>query len=252
MSLADDVVKRISRDELIEFAQSMCNIDSAGPTEAPVAEYMYQWLQKEGFKAKKVGLLADRYNILGKLPGTGGGYSLLFNSHMDTVVRATDVWIYTDPCADLYHKAWIEGDLLVGEGIANDKGPMAAFLIAAKAVKATGVPLKGDLLLTAVVGETTHEPCDDPPGALVETEDLGARFLIAHGGVADYALVAEGTGFSLVSVECGMAWFKITWTTDQPRFYTPYSPDRTSMLESPNMIVRAAAGAPCHWRGDRQ
>jgi acetylornithine deacetylase/succinyl-diaminopimelate desuccinylase-like protein len=240
MSLADDAVARIDRKELIDFALTICNIDTAGPTEARVAEYIYEWLKQEGFKARKIGLLADRFNVMGKLPGTGGGYSLLFNSHMDTAVRASDVWRRRDPAADVYHKAWIEGDQLVGEGIVNDKGPMAAFLIAAKAVKATGVPLKGDLLLTAVVGETSREPCDDPPGALIETKDLGARFLVTHGGVADYALVAEGTGFSIVSVEAGEAWFKITWLSDQPGFYTPYLPDRTTMQESPNMIVRAA------------
>jgi len=254
MSYADDVIGRINRDELVEFALTICNIDSAGPTEARVAEYLYEWLRKDGFKARRVGLLADRFNVLGKLPGTGGGYSLLFNSHMDTAVRAADIWRRKDADADIYHKAWIEGDELVGEGMVNDKGPMAAFLIAAKAVKAAGVPLKGDLLLTGVVGETSREPCDDPPGTIVETKDLGARFLVTHGGVADYALIAEGTGFSLVSVEAGEAWFKITWISDQPGFYTPYLPDRTTMQESPNMIVRVAVAVEAleRWAAEYQ
>src|SRR3989338_3482853 len=92
MSLADDAVARIDQRELIEFALTICNIDSAGPTEARVAEFLCEWLQKEGFKVRKVGLLSDRFNVIGKLPGTGRGYSLLFNSHMDTAVRATDIW----------------------------------------------------------------------------------------------------------------------------------------------------------------
>jgi acetylornithine deacetylase/succinyl-diaminopimelate desuccinylase-like protein len=75
---------------------------------------------------------------------------------------------------------------------------MAAFLIAAKAIKSSGHRLKGDLLLSAVVAETGGEPCDEPPGTFVESKEIGARFLITHGGVADYALVAEGTGFGLV------------------------------------------------------
>ena len=239
MALADDVVKKIDRDELINLALTICNIDTPGPTEAKVAEYVFDWFQKEGFKARKIGLLSDRYNVMATLPGTGGGCSLLFNSHMDTAVRFTDTWTRRDPHLDEYHKAWIEGKELIGEGIVNDKGPMAAFMIAAKAVKAAGVRLKGDLLLTAVVAETSHEPSDGPPGAIVETKDLGARFLVTHGGVADYVLVAEGTGFSLVSVEAGMVWLKITWISDQPGFYTPYLPKRTTMRESPNMIVRA-------------
>src|SRR5688572_19432149 len=190
MALADDAVALIDRGELVRLALDVCNIDSPGPTEAPVAEYVYEWLRREGFRARKVGLLADRPNVIGTLPGTGGGYSLLFNSHMDTAVRYTDVWSRMDCSGDESHKAWIEDDQLVGEGMVNEKGPMAAFLIAAKAVKATGVPLKGDLLVTAAVGETSHEPSEDEPGALVETKDLGARFLVTHGGVADYALIA--------------------------------------------------------------
>jgi acetylornithine deacetylase/succinyl-diaminopimelate desuccinylase-like protein len=179
---------------------------------------------------------------MARLPGSGGGYSLLLNSHMDTAVRVTDVWTCKNPHDDIHHKAWREGDELVGEGVVNDKGPMAAFLIAAKAIKSAGMRLKGDLLLSAVVAETSHEPSDDPPGTLIETQDLGARFLATHGGVADYALIAEGTAFSVVTVEAGMAWYKVTWISDQPSFYTPYLPERTTMAESPNMIVRAAVG----------
>lgn len=235
------VIERIDRDELIQFTLDICNIDSQGTNEAPVAARVVDWLADEGFVVRKIGLLADRYNVLGRLRGSGNGYSLIFNSHMDTAVRETDVWTHRDPGAAEYHKAWRDGDELVGEGVVNDKGPMAAFLIAAKAVKDAGIPLRGDLLVSAVVGETSHEPSDGPPGELVETQDLGARFLVTHGGVADYALIAEGTGFSIVTVEAGMAWYKITWFSDQPAFYTPYLPDRTTMSDSPNMIVRAAA-----------
>lgn len=235
----DKVIALIDRDELIQLALTICNIDSAGPTEAKVAEYIFEWLHREGFKTRKVGLLADRFNVLGRLPGTGGGYSLIFNSHMDTSVRATDTWARSDPDADIHHKAWIEGDELVGEGIVNDKGPMAAFMIAGKAVVRSGMKLKGDLLLSAVVGETSHEPAGEP-GELIETKDLGARYLATHGGVADYALIAEGTGFSIVTVEAGMAWYRIDYISNQPGFYVPYLPDRTTMAESPNMIVRAS------------
>lgn len=241
MSLADEAVARIDRSELVEIALAICNIDSAGPAEGEVGGYIYEWLKKEGFEPRKVGLMADRFNVIGKLAGTGGGYSLLFNSHMDTAIRAEDVWSRREPQADIYHKAWMEEDRLVGEGIVNDKGPMAAFLIAAKAVKATKANLKGDLLLTAVIAETSGEPIEEPkPGLVPETHDLGARFLVTHGGVADYALIAEGTGFSIVSVEAGMAAYKITWVSDKLGFYTPYLPDRTTMRESTNMIVRAA------------
>jgi acetylornithine deacetylase/succinyl-diaminopimelate desuccinylase-like protein len=254
MSLADEVVARIDRDKLVQFALEICNIDSAAPFEAEVAEHLYQWLKREGFIARRVGLLSDRFNVMGTLPGTGGGYSLIFNSHMDTAVPRQADYVHRDPANDVYHKAWVEGDLLVGEGICNDKGPMAAFLIAAKAIKDSGHRLKGDLLVSSVVAETSREPCDDLPGVVRESKELGTRFLVTHGGVADYALVAEGTGFGLVWAEAGKFWYKVTLTSDQPPFYTPYLPDRTTLVASPSMLVAGAAAIAAieKWAADYQ
>ncbi len=110
MTLADAAVGYINRDALIQLALDICNIDSAGTQEVAVAEYLYDWLQREGFKTRKVGLLADRFNLIGALPGTGGGCSLLFNSHMDTAVRYSDTWFRRDCADDVYHRAWIEDD----------------------------------------------------------------------------------------------------------------------------------------------
>ena len=241
MSVSDDVVALIDRDELVRFALEICNIDSAVGHEGEVGEHLYTWMRQQGFGPRKIGLLRDRFNVLGTLPGTSGGLSLIFNSHMDTAVPREPDLVHTDPTHPVYHSAWQEGDLLVGEGICNDKGPMAAFLIAAKAIRSSGHRLKGDLLLSAAVTETGGEPCDEPPGTFVESKEIGARFLITHGGVADYALVAEGTGFGLVWVEAGEFWYKLTLQSNQPPFYTPYLPERTTPAASPNMIVAAAA-----------
>jgi acetylornithine deacetylase/succinyl-diaminopimelate desuccinylase-like protein len=241
MSVIDDVIALIDRDELVRFALEICNIDSAVGHEGEVGEHLYDWMHRQGFAPRKLGLRSDRFNVLGTLPGTGGGHSLIFNSHMDTAVPREPDLVHADPTDPVYHSAWQEGDLLVGEGICNDKGPMAAFLIAAKAIRSSGHRLKGDLLLSAAVTETGGEPCDDPPGSFVESKEIGARFLITHGGVADYALVAEGTGFGLVWVEAGEFWYKLTLHSDQPPFYTPYLPERTTSAASPNMIVAAAA-----------
>ena len=254
MSVVDDVLARIDRQAVVDFALELSNIDSAVTHEATVADHLYHWMRREGFQPRKVGLLADRYNVMGRLAGSGGGYSLLFNSHMDTHVPRDQDWVHTDVTIDEYRKAWIEGDLLCGEGIVNDKGPMACFLLAAKAIKESGHLLKGDLVLTCVVAESSHEPVDEHPGQMVETKDLGARFLATHGGIADYALIAEGTGFGLVWIEPGEYWYKVTLRSSEPPFYTPYLPDRTTIAKSPNMIVASAAVIPAieHWAADYQ
>jgi acetylornithine deacetylase/succinyl-diaminopimelate desuccinylase-like protein len=241
MSVSDDVVALIDRDELVRFALEICNIDSAVGHEGEVGEHLYDWMRQQGFVTRKIGLLSERFNVLGTLAGTGGGHSLIFNSHMDTAVPRNPDWVHADPTDPVYHSAWQDGDLLIGEGICNDKGPMAAFLIAAKAIKNSGHRLKGDLMVSAVVTETGGEPCDEPPGEFVESKEMGARFLVTHGGVADYALVAEGTGFGLVWVEAGEFWYRVRLHSDQPPFYTPYLPERTTLAKSPNMIVAAGA-----------
>ena len=242
MSIADDVVALIDKEEVAQFALELCNIDSAVGHEREVADHVFGWLEREGFAARRIGLFAERFNVLGRLPGSGGGKSLIFNSHFDTAVPRNKDLVHHDTQSPVYHSAWREGDMLIGEGICNDKGPMAAFLLAARAVRRSGHQLKGDLLVSGAISETGGEPADDDaPGAYPESKDMGARFLVTHGGVADYALVAEGTGFGLVWVEAGEFWYKLTLRSDQPPFYTPYLPKRTSLAKSPNMIVVAAA-----------
>jgi acetylornithine deacetylase/succinyl-diaminopimelate desuccinylase-like protein len=87
MSVIDDVVALIDRDDLVRFTLEICNIDSAVGHEGEVGEHLYNWMLQQGFAVRKIGLLSDRFNVLGTLRGTGGGYSLIFNSHMDTAGR---------------------------------------------------------------------------------------------------------------------------------------------------------------------
>lgn len=241
MSIADAVVARIKHEDVAAFALEICNIDSPYGHENAVADHLFKWMEREGFNARKLGLFSHRYNILGSLPGTGGGYSLIFNSHMDTAVPREADMVHADPTSRVYHSAWEENGLLFGEGICNDKGPMAAFLIAAKAIKDSGHKLKGDLLISGAVHETGGEPCGEDPGVYPQAKEIGARYLATHGGVADFALVAEGTGFGIAWVEAGECYLKITLRSDQPPFYTAYLPERTTLGESPNMIVASAA-----------
>jgi acetylornithine deacetylase/succinyl-diaminopimelate desuccinylase-like protein len=237
----DDVVALIDRDELVRLTLEICNIDSPVGHERAVAEHLEDWFKQEGFRVRRIGLLADRYNLLARLPGTAGGRpSLMFNGHMDTFAPSHPDLVLLDPTRNELHKAWVEDDLLVGDGVVNDKGPIAAFMIAAKAIKESGRQLKGELLLSAVVAETAYEPADGPPGEVIDSKELGARFLATHGGIADYVIVAEGTGFGIVWIECGKAWFKVTLRSRQPSFYTPYMPKRTGAAKSPNMIVAAS------------
>lgn len=237
----DDVVKRINRQEVIDLALALGNIDSPNGSEGVAGEYVYNWLKTNGFSPRKYALTPERFNVAAWLPGSGGGYNLIFNSHLDTTLRPDAIWSARDPLDPLYHSAWIQGDELHGDGLVNDKGPMAAFLVAAKAIKESGYPLRGDLIVSAAAGEISREPVEEFQGWQYLSKDLGARFMVTHGAVADFCLIAEGTGFGIVWIEPGKAQFKVTVYSDNPRYYSPYLPRPTGIVDAPNAIVRATA-----------
>jgi acetylornithine deacetylase/succinyl-diaminopimelate desuccinylase-like protein len=241
MVTSADVLARIDPKEVVELALALGNIDSPTGAEGPAGEFVYGWLEQNAFAPKKYALIPERFNVAATLAGTGGGYSLCFNAHLDTTLRPDAVWSARDPKDALYHSAWVEGDSIYGDGVVNDKGPMAAYLVAAKAMRDAGFPLKGDLIVSAVAGEISREPIEEWQGPLYLSKDLGVRFMVTHGVVADFALVAEGTGFGIVGIEPGKAHFKVTLNSDGPRYYTPYLPRPTGLADAPNAIVRAAA-----------
>lgn len=237
----DDVIASIDPKEVVDLALALGNIDSPTGSEGPAGQFVYEWLERGGFQPRRYALVEDRFSVAAWIDGTGGGYSLIYNAHLDTTLMPDAVWSARDPKERLYHSAWVEGDSIYGDGVVNDKGPMAAFLVAAKAIRAAGYPLKGDLIVSAVPGEISREPVDEWQGPAYLSKDLGARFMATHGVVADFAIVAEGTGFGIVGIEPGKAHFKVTVRTDGPRYYTPYLPRPTEPARSPNAIVLASA-----------
>lgn len=235
-----EVLDRIHLDELVKLALDLGNIDSPTGSEGEMGEFVFGWLTRHGFAPRKLGLFRNRFNVAATLPGNSRGRSLVFNSHMDTTIAKEEIWTTRGAADPILHSAWREGDLLIGNGICNDKGPMAAWLIAAKAIRESGVSMKGDLILTAVVGEIGLEPVDEfqPPEYLAK--EAGTRYAVTHGAVGDYALVAEGTDFGLVWVEAGKAFFKITVFGEDLPIYTPYIQRPTPIEKSPSAIVRMA------------
>ena len=129
------ILDKIDADELVKVTLDLANIDSPTGSEGPVADYVHDWLSREGFDAHKMGLYPDRPNVIATLPGTGNGRSLCFNSHMDTTIHKDEWWTTRHAADPIYHAGWREGDILVGNGVCNCKGPMATWLLAAKAIK---------------------------------------------------------------------------------------------------------------------
>ena len=210
----------------------------APPATREIGRYLFDWLRRNEFSPGTVGFVPERSCVFGVLPGRGDGMSLAFNSHMDTAKQKDDVSL-RDPGDAVYQQAWLDGDYIMGHGIVNDKGPMAAWMAAANAIRQAGVSLRGDLVLTMVPGEIDQEPVDEFTSTQYLSKEVGARYLITRGVVADCALVAEGTNFGVAWAGAGKACFKVT--VYGKTIYIPYLPPREDLTRSPNAIVKMAA-----------
>lgn len=237
---AEKVISKVNRDEAIQLALDMANIDSPTGYEKDVLEFIYAWMEKEGLAPRKIGMLEHRYNVVGTVKGKGKGQSLLFNAHTDTTLSKDDTWIQANVADPVWHTAWRDGDVLIGYGIVNDKGPLASTMIAAKALKQSGVELKGDVIVTAVCSEISRDPVDELQPPKYYSREIGAEYLPSHGVLADYALVAEATGHGYSRVLSGMEAIKITIALQGTYAYIPYLKRPTTMIDSPNAIVRMA------------
>lgn len=212
----DALAAAIDVDELVALALRLGNIPSRSREEAAAAEAVFDWMEAEGFHPRKVGATPERPNIVGEYGGTGTGANLLMTAHLDTEspsgVAEQDRFRYRaatlgDP---EWTQCWLEDGQLRGYPITNDRGPMACFLIAAKALKKAGIGLAGKVWLTACPGEIGPEPVEEFAGIDYLGKDIGAHYLFHHGGVApDYAIAAEGTDFGLTWQGCGYALFRI-------------------------------------------
>lgn len=225
------------REELTKIALDLGNIEAPTGREREAGDYVYNWMARNGLAPERLGVFEDRFNVVGRLKGTGGGTSLSFNSHLDTIMAREDTERFLDATDKIYHEAWLDDGKIYGYPVVNCKGPMTCWLIAAKALQDSGVSLKGDVVLAAVCGEICQDPVDEFQGRDYLANDIGTRYAITHGAISHYALVAEATNFRTVSVEAGKLFLKVTVQAGPSR-YTPYVARPVPALKSPNAIVR--------------
>ncbi len=240
--LASDVKKAlelVDSDELVRLAVEMGNIHGPSGYEADVGEFIYGWLRENGLDAAKQEISEGRFNIIGSVRGTGGGASLIFDGHMDSEITPRhNAWV-GGTRDDRIEKAWVDGDRIFGHAVMNDRGPVAAFMVAARAIRRSGLMLKGDLILAAVAGEIGMAPVDEFQGPRYVGKGLGTRHLVDHGVLADYAIVAETSDFGVTWAECGACYIKIT--VKGQMMYTPRSFRTEDYRTHPNAIVKMAA-----------
>lgn len=151
-----------------------------------------------GCEVDVFGAVDGRENAVGVIRGAGGGRSLIYNGHVDVVPTGPPgAWRFGDPWSGR-----IADGRLYGRGACDMKGGVLAQAIAARAIVESGVRLRGDLILEAVVGEEMME------------HHLGTTACIDRGYRADAAVVAEPSGpprsLAVAPVTSGVMSFTLT------------------------------------------
>jgi len=209
---AKKVSAHIDRDELAQLGCDLTSIPSPTGQEKAIAEFILRWFVSNGLKAVRQDVEVDRPNAVGIVKGDGTGLSLSFNGHMDTSFTGTDADLRMvaniEPESEL--KGRIVGNKVQGLGISNMKAGLASFMIAGKALKKSGLSLKGDVILAAVVGEISRTPIGPWQSQDYRGEGVGTRHLLAHGMHSDYAVCADGSDLNIVWTQAGVVQAKIT------------------------------------------
>jgi acetylornithine deacetylase/succinyl-diaminopimelate desuccinylase-like protein len=198
------LLNRIDREWITQQTLALVEIPSVTMDEAAVCRCYERQLRDLGLDVDVREVTPGRNNLYARIPGTGGGPSLLFNGHLDTIPIGS-----CPPCR-------LEGDRLYGRGSTDMKGGMAAMLGMARALLESGVRLKGDVVLSAVVGHEEPEAFKDGPLALIE--DLKSGRISG-----DRILIVEGRD-ALWIMSMGSMVFTIALESDRGGMHTQYVP----------------------------
>jgi succinyl-diaminopimelate desuccinylase len=184
----------IDTTELTAVCRDLVRLQTVNPPgdELPAAEYVLAFLQRCGFHGELVPHGPNRASAFARLTGTGELPALVFNGHIDVVPVGAGEWKH--PAFD----GVVQAGKLWGRGAADMKGGVAAMLLAAQALAASGGRRRGDLIFAATAGE--------------ETDMLGAKVIAARPdlGPLQAVLVAEPTRNRLGLAERGVFWIEFT------------------------------------------
>ena len=180
-----------ARGDAVALTRTLVAIDSRnpslagdGPGERACADALAAVLDQWGFAVEMQETAAARPNVVARI-GRGGGRTLLFNGHLDTV--GTE---------GMVHAPWdaaVRNGRVYGRGATDMKGGVAA--MCAAALRAVDAGLLGEVIVAAVADE--------------EYESIGTRALIASGVHADAAIVTEPTRLAICPAHRGFAWLEL-------------------------------------------
>ena len=185
-----DVLSCIAEQPALDFLSGMVQCKSYSQTdgERKLAGVMAEEMRKLGLEASLTPVPGGRVNAVGRWRGIGGGSSLLFNGHLDTN-PVSEGWT-VDPWGGM-----VDEKFIYGIGVSNMKAGDAAYFWAVRSLVQAGVRLRGDVVLTYVVGELQG--------------GVGTQALIEQGVRADYFINCEPTDLAALTMHAAAFTFTI-------------------------------------------
>src|SRR5262247_2034420 len=194
--MQDQVIEQVDRQRIIEIARNVADIVSITGDEKEIAEYLGSEFEKLGMQVEYQEVEEGRPNVIGTLKGTGGGATLMLCAHMDH---------FDNP-----QETVVEDDRIYGRGLVNMKAAFPCYIEAVSAIQKAGVQLKGDLIISGVVGEIEKAQIGRFQGKTYRGAGVGARHMMDHGVMADMCIIGEPTGLQLQIGNAGLVWARVS------------------------------------------
>jgi acetylornithine deacetylase/succinyl-diaminopimelate desuccinylase-like protein len=220
----------IDERRLVDLALRLVSTPSFTGSEQAAAELVRDELESVGLQVQWQQVEDGRANVLGTLPGTGGGPTLMFNGHLDTSYSGREPWLQGIP--GFQPEGFERDGRIYGLGISNMKGAVACYVEAVRSLLEDGVQLRGDVMIAAVAGEIEKTQEGEAQGAEYRGYAAGSRHLVGHGGAADMCVLGEPTENKVVLAHFGTLWLRLR--TRGPFIHTAFSAGR----QPENSIVR--------------
>ncbi len=147
------ILDHINPDEVVAWTQELVRIPSVyrpqkGEAEEPAARWVAARFKEIGLETTWEEVEPGRPNVIGIYRGVDEGKTLMFEGHTDVVTEG-DVSQWThDPFG-----AEIVDGRIYGRGANDMKGGLVAAICATKAIVESGIRLKGNILIGALVDE---------------------------------------------------------------------------------------------------
>jgi len=189
-TLIETVLGEIHDQAVVEFTQALVRIPSVNGEEAEAADFVARACRQGGLEVTVRDVHDGRPNVLAVLPGRkSNDIGLLLHGHTDTVPF-------------LGMKNPLSGEVvnghIWGRGSVDQKGGLAASVMALLALARADVPLAKGVAVAAVIDE--------------ESEHRGSMALVDEGFRADFAIVTEPSDLRLLVGCKGTAPIRITLT----------------------------------------